>query len=126
MAVLLFHGGEILGFFAGMVVGFAGWATILSLLFTRPPRNPIIPAILYLLIASIPGMLFLLSDDLNMLQLIFVWIFSFPWSMLFVVLATFFNLDFGSSAALVGAFLNAITFYVVGKTARFRLDREFK
>lgn len=126
MTLLFFHGGEILGFFAGVVAGFAVWAAILSLLFIRPPRNPVVPAVIYFVVASLPGMLFLFSTDLNMLQLILVWMAIFPWSLIFVLLAAFFDLDIGNSAALVGALLNAVLFYVIGRTARWRMDLKIR
>lgn len=123
MALLFFHCGDALGVLVGMAFSCVCWIAILTLLSTRPPRDPIIPAILYLLIASIPCTLLLMSDDLSMLQVIVVWIFGFPWLVVFVVLEPSFDLNFGNSVALIGAFLNAILFYVVGKTARWRLDR---
>ncbi len=124
MALLFFHAGDAPDFFAGIALGFIGCAAILWLLWSRPPRYPIAPAILYFVIASLPGMLPLFFPDLNAIQRILVYAVIFP-SIIFVgIIGTVLDSDLTTSYALIGVFLNAILFYVVGKTARWRMNRE--
>ena len=100
---------------AGIGLGLVGFVVMMFWLISRPPRSPLRPAAIYLLLASIPSTLFLLSDEGYVLLLAVI--FTFPWSFLFVILTTFLEVNFGNLAAFVGAGLNAIVFYVVGRTA---------
>lgn len=84
-------------------------------LFNRPPRNAILPAAIYFLIAAIPGILSLLSDEGYVFLLAVI--ATFPWNLLFVLLATFLDVNLGNLAVLLGAFINAVLFYVVGRFA---------
>src|SRR5687768_5958395 len=112
MRFFLFHGLEILGLMTGAMVGFIGFVSFLALLLRRPPRMPVLPAVIYFLVALVPSILFLFSDDGYVFLLALI--FSFPWSLLFVLLATFLDINFGNGAALLGAILNSLLIYGIG------------
>lgn len=81
MTLLLFNGEEILGFMAGAGLGCIGFVSMVLWLSIRPPSQPILPAVVYFLLASVPATIFLSDDGYVLLLGVIV---SAPWSILFV------------------------------------------
>lgn len=134
MPLLLFHGTEILGFMAGIGLGLVGWVFMLNLLLNRPPRQPLILVVGYLVLA-IGAYYFFWTIEQNPgrasdpgLFLVIPWAFCFPWSfLLFVVLVTGTLpealLQYASYVLPVGIALNAILIFITAKVGHRRVER---
>lgn len=126
MTLLLFHGTEIVLLFAGVGLGAVILLTLLIVIFTRPNRFPIIPASIYLVIALASCLSFLLDeyrsgtflDDGYLLVLPVA--LCFPWSLMTVILATFYETNLGVFPFLLGASVNAVILYIVGRIFQAR------
>ncbi len=116
MPVLLLHGEEILGVMAAAVLGLLLFPAILIWLWCRPPRNPLVPTIIYVVIALATFVAVLVDDDIYALML--ATIVYFPWSAILFFVSPFLNIDLGSIAFLVAGAINAALIYGVGKLAK--------
>jgi hypothetical protein len=121
MALLFFHGSEVLGLVGGVGLGLVGSVSLILWLLYSPPKNPLLPSILYAVCAILIGVWFLVFDDtLGFLLTVAI---AFPWSLLVVFAATFLNLDGVSFSMPVGALLNAAFIFVLGSFAKRTQDR---
>lgn len=129
--ILLFHGTEILGFLAGLAVGFIGLVGAFIWLISRPPERPVVPAFVYLVVFFGIYGIFLVVDSLTIdsvpdASLFFLLVLNtlcFPWSLLWVLLANYgVNFD---HYLLVGGFVNALLIYATSMLARRHEDKVF-
>ena len=127
MFLLLFHGTEILGFLAGVVLGGIGFLSIFAWLLNSPPRRPVVPAVVYLALASGAYLCFLFVEAQNSellpdagFFLALPHAFLFPWSVVSLILFEYLNVDSGEGGIVAGAPINALLIYAVGKWARRR------
>jgi hypothetical protein len=118
MPVLFFHGEEILGLMAGTLLGYLVFPAFMFWLWSRPPRIPILPSIVYLTIACTAFIVFQVSD--NGYSLILVYMVFSPWSLVLVLVSSFLDTDLGTAGFSVAGVINALLIYVIGWAARRR------
>lgn len=132
MTLLFFHGTEILAFFAGLGLGAVGMVSLLIWLFVRPPRIPIVPAVIYSIAATISCVALFVEPANTETALDRGYLltpptaFCFPWSFLVILIASFAIADVGKGWFLVSVAINAFPIYGIGRVARGRAEHEAK
>jgi hypothetical protein len=118
MGLLLFHGEIIVELAASVLLTFLIFLALALWLWLRPPKMPILPAVVYLLLASVFCIAFLISDSEYLVPAV---AFSFPWSWLLIFVSTFvLEYNLGVGLLLPGVALNAILIYGIGKIVKKR------
>lgn len=110
MALLFFHGEEILALFGGGFVGLGMFVGLLVWAFRGPTRYWIVP-LAYLIIAlsiSIPE---IMTDNFFGLSVVF----AFPWSVLLVVVSTVIDRDIGLIWFIPSIVFNAAIVFLVAR-----------
>lgn len=110
MALLFFHGTEILALFGGGFVGLGIFVGMLVWAFRGPYRSWTVP-LAYLMIAlsiSIPE---IITDNFFGLSVMF----AFPWSVLLVVVSTAIDRDIGLIWFIPSIVINAATVFLVAR-----------
>jgi hypothetical protein len=115
MPVLFFHGEEILGLMAGALLGLLVFPAVIFWVWSHPPRIPILPTIVYIVIASAAFIAFQVFDNVYSLMLAFV--VFFPWSLVVVLVSGYLDNDLGTPGFVIAGAINAILIYVTGRAA---------
>ena len=121
MLVLFLHGGEILAFFGSILLGLIGFIASFALLWNYPPRHPLVPALIYLILALLLTLWLSVRPE-TMLVLVLPTAFWFPWSVMSIILATALELD-SLWIFAPGSILNALLIFGIGKLGRKHKDR---
>lgn len=115
MTFALLHGEILVGWFSigalavliASIVGF-WWCW-------RPPRGPILPTAIYLLLA-LPGSALWMSDTSNLLLSSLGFALTLPWSALFLFAVMLFDIQIPAWAILPGIPLNAVLIYFAARS----------
>jgi len=119
MGLLLFHGEIIVQLAASVLLAFLIFLALALWLWLRPPALPILPAVVYVLLASVFCITFLMSGSDYLVPAVVA--FSFPWSWLLIFVSTFvLESNLGEGFLLLGVALNAILIYGIGKAVKMR------
>jgi hypothetical protein len=119
MILALLHGEILIGWFlTGALATFAAVAVFLWW-FWHPPRSPIVPAGIYLLLAIVAFVLWK-SDESNLLTSSLGFALTLPWSAIVLLAVMIFDIQVSTWAILPGIPLNVVLIYFAAKAMRRR------
>jgi hypothetical protein len=102
----------VLGLLASFLLALIVFPAAAFWLWLRPPRMPILPAVVYLLTAAV-FCVFGMVPQYDFAFLLAVTL-SFPWSFLLISLSTDLRAELGESVLLLGVVANTFLIYTIG------------
>jgi len=119
MILALLHGEIIVGWFlAGALAAFVAFVVFLWW-YWRPPRSPIVPAGIYLLLALVAFVQWK-SDESNLIISSLGFALTLPWSAIVLLAVMIFDIQASTWAILPGISLNVALIYFAAKAMRRR------
>jgi len=116
--LLFLHGEIVVGLMASFLLALLVFPAVAFWLWKRPPSKPALPAVVYLLVATVFCAALMATDKDYLLMVAAA--FSFPWSFLLILLSTILEVDLGVSLLFLGVIINAFLIYKIGKSSKNR------
>ncbi len=122
MTLAFLHGEILVGWFSAGALTVLVATAIFVLWFWRPPRTPLVPTVIYLLVA-VAGSVPWISHTSDLLWSSLGFALTLPWSALILFAVMSFDVEIPAWLVLPGIALNTVLLYVVAKSmGRYKLN----
>ena len=119
MTLAFLHGEIIVGWLSMSVLALLVVPVVALWWWRRPPRAPILPSVIYLVLAAVFFALWM-SDESNLLLSSLGFAFAFPWSVIYLFAILTLQVEIPIWVILPGFLVNAALIYFAAKFLRRR------